>query len=63
MNGTAPLLWPKSQQFKSTFFSTKTTIVWSAEQPGFPFQSDTPPDPAANLISVLGREKNEVFFS
>ena len=52
-----------AQQFKGTFFSTKTTIVWSAEQPGFQFQSDNPPDPAANLISVLGREKNGVFFS
>ena len=52
-----------AQQFKGTFHSTKTTIVWSAEQAGFKFQSDTPPDPAANLISVLGREKNGVFFS
>jgi hypothetical protein len=52
-----------AQQFKGTFFSTKTTIVWSAEQKGFQFQSDNPPDPAANLISVLGREKNGVFFS
>ena len=40
-----------------------SSIVWSAEQPGFQFQSDTPPDPAANLISVLGREENGVFFS
>ncbi|HEV2196001.1 MAG TPA: hypothetical protein VGR55_10495 [Candidatus Acidoferrum sp.] len=52
-----------AQGFKGTFHSTKTTIVWSAEQPGFQFQSDNPPDPAANLISVLGREKNGVFFS
>lgn len=52
-----------AQQFKGTFLSTKTTIVWSAEQTGFQFQSDNPPDPAANLLSVLGREKNGVFFS
>ena len=52
-----------AQQFKGTFYSTKTTVVWSAEQPGFQFQSDDPPDPAANLLSVLGREKNGVFFS
>jgi hypothetical protein len=52
-----------AQHFKGTFLSTKTTIVWSAEQPGFQFQSDNPPDPAANLLSVLGREKNGVFFS
>lgn len=52
-----------TQQFKGTFLSTKTTIVWSAEQAGFQFQSDNPPDAAANLISVLGREQNGVFFS
>lgn len=52
-----------AQHFKGTFLSTKTTIVWSAEQDGFQFQSDAPADPAANLISVLGREKNGVFFS
>jgi hypothetical protein len=49
--------------FKGTFLSTGATISWSAEQPGFRFQSDTPPDPKANLISVLGREQNGVFFS
>ena len=52
-----------AQQFKGTFFSTNTTIVWSAEQKGFQFQSDNPADPKANLLSVLGREKNGVFFS
>ena len=52
-----------SQHFKGTFFSTGATITWSAEQPGFRFQSDSPPDPKANLVSVLGREQNGVFFS
>jgi hypothetical protein len=52
-----------SQQFKGTFLSTGATITWSAEQSGFHFQSDTPPDPKANLVSVLGREKNGVFFT
>ena len=52
-----------TQHFKGTFFSTGATISWSAEQSGFRFQSDTPPDPKANLISVLGRERNGVFFS
>ena len=28
------------QQFKGTFLSTGATISWSAEQPGFQFQSD-----------------------
>jgi hypothetical protein len=53
----------KTQQFKGSFVSTGTTISWSAEQSGFRFESDMPPDPKANLISVLGRERNGVFFS
>jgi len=52
-----------SQSFKGSFLSTGATIRWSAEQPGFRFESDAPPDPNANLISVLGRERNGVFFS
>ncbi len=51
------------QHFNGSFLSTGATISWSAEQPGFQFQSDTPPDPKANLVSVLGREKNGVFFT
>jgi len=34
----------------------------SAEQPGFQFESDTPPDPKANLISVLGRCEERRFL-
>ena len=52
-----------AQNFKGSFLSTGATIRWSAEQPGFRFQSDTPPDPGANLLSVLGRERNGVFFT
>jgi len=52
-----------SQQFKGSFFSTGATISWSAEQKGFRFESDMPPDPKANLISVVGHEQNGVFFS
>jgi hypothetical protein len=52
-----------TQHFKGHFLSTGATISWSAEQSGFRFQSDTPPDPNANLVSVLGRERNGVFFS
>jgi hypothetical protein len=52
-----------TQHFNGRFLSTGATISWSAEQAGFHFQSDTPPDPNANLISVLGRERNGVFFS
>jgi hypothetical protein len=53
----------KTQMFKGSFLSTGATISWSAEQAGFRFESDAPPDPKANLISVLGRERNGVFFS
>ena len=51
------------QHFKGNFLSTGATIEWSAEQAGFRFQSDTPADPKANLVSVLGREQNGVFFA
>ena len=51
------------QHFKGAFLSTNATIVWSSEQEGFQFASDNPADPAANLVSVLGREKNGAFFS
>lgn len=50
-----------TQTFQGTFLSTGATIAWSAEQPGFRF--DAPADPNANLISVIGREQNGVFFS
>jgi hypothetical protein len=51
------------QMFKGSFLSTGATIKWSADEPGFHFESETPPDPKANLVSVLGREKNGVFFT
>ena len=50
-----------SELFKGTFFATQTTIKWSSEQEGFSFESE-PPNPARNLLSVLGREQNGVFF-
>ena len=50
------------QQFKGSFLSTGAAISWSAEEPGFRFQSE-PPDPARNLISVLGNEQNGFFFN
>ena len=52
-----------AQKFKGSFLSTGATIKWSADEPGFHFESETPPDPKANLVSVLGREKNGVFFT
>lgn len=51
-----------AQQFKGSFLSTGATIAWSAEESGFLFQSE-PPNPARNLVSVLGREQNGVFFT
>jgi hypothetical protein len=51
-----------SQQFEGRFLQTGATIEWSAEEKGFKFQSE-PPDPARNLISVLGQEENGVFFT
>lgn len=51
-----------AQSFEGSFFSSNATIKWSAEQPGFRFESETP-DPLRNLISVLGREQNGLFFA
>ena len=51
-----------TQGFEGTFLSTQATINWSAEQDGFLFQSEAP-DPARNLISVLGIEQNGAFFT
>ena len=52
-----------SQGFEGSFLSTGATIIWTADQAGFRFDSDNPADPNANLISVLGREQNGVFFT
>jgi len=51
------------QHFQGSFLSTGATIRWSVEQSGFRFQSEEPPLPGRNLVSVLGREQNGVFFS
>jgi hypothetical protein len=51
-----------TQHFKGSFLSTGATIKWSAKEEGFEFQSEAP-DPSRNLISVLGRERNGVFFT
>ena len=48
-----------AQNFKGSFLSANATIKWSAEQPGFRFESEA----STNLISVLGREQNGVFFA
>jgi hypothetical protein len=51
-----------AQTFMGSFLSTGATIKWSADQPGFHFESETP-NPARNLVSVLGQEQNGVFFT
>jgi len=51
-----------AQHFSGSFLSTGATINWSAEEEGFQFQSEAP-NPSRNLVSVLGREKNGVFFT
>jgi hypothetical protein len=51
-----------NQQFQGSFLSVGATINWSAEEDGFTFQSEAP-TPGRNLVSVLGREKNGVFFT
>jgi len=50
-----------SQHFRGQFLQTGATIRWSSQQPGFTFESEAP-DPSRNLISVLGHERNGVFF-
>jgi hypothetical protein len=51
-----------SQKYEGPFLQTGATIRWSAEENGFKFESEAP-DPSRNLISVLGREQNGVFFT
>ncbi len=50
------------QHFNGSFLSTGATIQWSAKEEGFEFQSEAP-DPSRNVVSVLGHEKNGVFFT
>jgi hypothetical protein len=53
-----------NQQFQGSFLSVGASINWSAEEDGFTFQSEVPnPSVNRNLFSVLGREKNGVFFT
>lgn len=51
-----------AQRFMGSFLSTGATIEWSAKEKGFQFQSEAA-RADRNLISVLGREKNGVFFT
>jgi hypothetical protein len=51
-----------SQHFQGSFLETGATVRWSSRQQGFSFESEAP-NPARNLISVLGRERNGTFFT
>jgi hypothetical protein len=48
------------QDFTGQFILTGATIDWSAEQPGFRFDSEVP-NPARNVYSVIGHERNGFF--
>jgi hypothetical protein len=51
----------QAEQFTGQFIETIATIKWSASQAGFDFVSEDP-NPARNLYSVIGHERNGVFF-
>jgi len=51
----------ESEQFVYDFVTTKSTIVWSADQDDFHFVSDGP-DPSKSVFASLGRERNGVYF-
>ena len=51
----------QSSGFTGEFIETIATIKWSASQAGFEFVSEDP-NPARNFYSVIGHERNGVFF-
>ena len=50
-----------ASQFTGEYIETIATIKWSASQTGFDFVSEDP-NPARNFYSVIGHERNGVFF-
>ena len=51
----------QAQDFTGQFVETTATIDWSATTGGFHFDSEEP-NPARNFYSVLGHERNGIFF-
>jgi hypothetical protein len=51
----------EAQDFTGEFVETSASISWSARTDGFLFVSE-PPNPARSLYSVIGHERNGVFF-
>jgi hypothetical protein len=51
----------EAENFTGQFIETGATISWSASEAGFSFASEAP-NAARNVYSVIGRERNGVFF-
>ena len=51
----------ENEDFTGQFIETGATIQWSSNQSGFQFVSEAP-NPARNVYSVIGHERNGVFF-
>lgn len=51
----------ENEDFTGQYVRTGATIQWSSNQAEFAFISE-PPNPARNLYSVVGHERNGVFF-
>jgi hypothetical protein len=49
------------EAFTGQFWKTGATISWSSNEAGFSFVSEAP-DPARNIYSVIGHERNGAFF-
>jgi hypothetical protein len=49
------------EAFTGQFWKTGATINWSSNETGFSFVSEAP-DPSRNIYSVIGHERNGVFF-
>jgi hypothetical protein len=49
------------EDFTGQYVRTGATIQWSSNEAGFQFTSEAP-NPARNLYSVVGHERNGVFF-
>jgi len=51
----------ENEDFTGQYVKTGATISWSASEAGFAFTSE-PANPARNIYSVVGHERNGVFF-
>ena len=51
----------EDEDFTGQYVRTGATIQWSSNEAGFQFISEAP-NPARNLYSVVGHERNGVFF-